>query len=238
MCPWGGRLMYGTVDGPTLRRLICHCLLIEIASAGLVLVDTGFGLGTSTGRASASAASSWPPTARNCASRRRRCAASRAMGFSTRDVRHIVVTHLNFDHAGGIEDFPHATVHVHGHKWTAATAGRRRFIARNLYRSNGTRMLSGSAIIPEATAGWDSTACATWRDCRRRSLWSLWWVTPGAIAASRSSAQGGGCCTPVALVSRARWRVPPHNRTGLNLAADADEAPTWVDHQKLVENLP
>ena len=28
------------------------------------------------------------------------------LGFSRRDVRHIVLTHLDFDHAGGLEDFP------------------------------------------------------------------------------------------------------------------------------------
>lgn len=34
------------------------------------------------------------------------------LGFSAQDVRHIVLTHLDFDHAGGLEDFPNATVHV------------------------------------------------------------------------------------------------------------------------------
>jgi len=28
------------------------------------------------------------------------------------DVRHIVLTHLGFDHAGGLDDFPAATVHL------------------------------------------------------------------------------------------------------------------------------
>jgi len=34
------------------------------------------------------------------------------MGFSARDVRHIVLTHLDFDHAGGLDDFPQAQVHL------------------------------------------------------------------------------------------------------------------------------
>jgi glyoxylase-like metal-dependent hydrolase (beta-lactamase superfamily II) len=37
-----------------------------------------------------------------------------ALGFKARDVRHIVLTHLDFDHAGALADFPEATVHVHG----------------------------------------------------------------------------------------------------------------------------
>jgi glyoxylase-like metal-dependent hydrolase (beta-lactamase superfamily II) len=36
----------------------------------------------------------------------------RVLGFDPADVRHIVVTHLDFDHAGGLEDFPNATIHL------------------------------------------------------------------------------------------------------------------------------
>src|SRR6185369_5877869 len=35
-----------------------------------------------------------------------------ALGFSPRDVRHIVLTHLDFDHAGGLDDFPAASIHL------------------------------------------------------------------------------------------------------------------------------
>ncbi len=34
------------------------------------------------------------------------------LGFHARDVRHIVLTHLDFDHAGGLDDFPQASVHL------------------------------------------------------------------------------------------------------------------------------
>jgi glyoxylase-like metal-dependent hydrolase (beta-lactamase superfamily II) len=37
-------------------------------------------------------------------------------------VRHIVLTHLDFDHAGGLDDFPQATVHLLGVEEAAATA--------------------------------------------------------------------------------------------------------------------
>jgi glyoxylase-like metal-dependent hydrolase (beta-lactamase superfamily II) len=36
----------------------------------------------------------------------------RALGFDPQDVRHIVMTHLHLDHAGGIADFPWAQVHI------------------------------------------------------------------------------------------------------------------------------
>ncbi len=34
------------------------------------------------------------------------------LGYHPEDVRHIVLTHMHFDHTGGLRDFPHATVHV------------------------------------------------------------------------------------------------------------------------------
>ena len=40
------------------------------------------------------------------------------------DVRDIVLTHLDFDHAGGLDDFPHARVHVLAEEYRVATAQR------------------------------------------------------------------------------------------------------------------
>jgi glyoxylase-like metal-dependent hydrolase (beta-lactamase superfamily II) len=57
-----------------------------------------------------------------------------ALGHRGEDVRHIVISHLDFDHAGGIEDFPHATVHVMEREWSAATGPRTGFIPRRRYR--------------------------------------------------------------------------------------------------------
>ncbi len=41
------------------------------------------------------------------------------LGFSPKDVQHILLTHLHFDHAGGIPDFPHAQLHVHQREYEA-----------------------------------------------------------------------------------------------------------------------
>ncbi|MEG4158590.1 MULTISPECIES: MBL fold metallo-hydrolase [unclassified Microcoleus] len=55
------------------------------------------------------------------------------LGFSPSDVRHIVLTHLDFDHAGGLEDFPEATVHVMQAEIDAAQ-NRHGFITKRRYR--------------------------------------------------------------------------------------------------------
>jgi glyoxylase-like metal-dependent hydrolase (beta-lactamase superfamily II) len=131
MCPLGGVLMDGFSRGPT-ARLICHCLLVE-SDRGLVMVDTGFGrrdVETPYERLS-------PLFVHlNRIQLEPRYTALhqvRGLGFSPRDVRHIVLTHLDFDHAGGLEDFPDATVHVLQDEIEAAE-DRRGFIAANRYR--------------------------------------------------------------------------------------------------------
>jgi len=41
------------------------------------------------------------------------------LGISPSSVRHIVMTHLHFDHAGGLPDFPWAQVHLHQKEYAA-----------------------------------------------------------------------------------------------------------------------
>jgi glyoxylase-like metal-dependent hydrolase (beta-lactamase superfamily II) len=92
-------------------RLSSHCLLAE-TDAGLVLVDTG--LGTRDVAAPRSRLS-WFFLSLVSPEFRQELTAVRQvqrLGFSPRDVRHIVLTHLDFDHAGGLDDFPDATVHM------------------------------------------------------------------------------------------------------------------------------
>ncbi|WP_239590830.1 MBL fold metallo-hydrolase [Vitreimonas flagellata] len=57
-----------------------------------------------------------------------------ALSFHARDIRHIVLTHLDFDHAGGLEDFPDARVHVLAAEHEAAKA-RSGFVAHQRYRA-------------------------------------------------------------------------------------------------------
>jgi glyoxylase-like metal-dependent hydrolase (beta-lactamase superfamily II) len=131
-CPLGGAFFDGASAG--LFADICtHCLLIE-ADAGLVLVDTGYGL-QDVWRPHARLPWLWPAVL-NVRLRESDTALRQieALGFAARDVRHIVLTHLDFDHAGGLEDFPEARVHVLERERQAAEARRKSFVANQRYR--------------------------------------------------------------------------------------------------------
>jgi glyoxylase-like metal-dependent hydrolase (beta-lactamase superfamily II) len=92
-------------------ELSLHCLLIETAST-LVLIDTGLGLrdvAHPRRRLSAFFLALTHPDFREEMTAVRQIA---RLGYDPRDVRHIVLSHLDFDHAGGLDDFPHAAVHM------------------------------------------------------------------------------------------------------------------------------
>ncbi len=118
LCPHGRRLING--DGGLLEQgsVVCHCLLIE-AGDGLVLIDTGFGMEDAANPRQLGALFSVlmrpRPKVETTALKQ-----IEALGFAATDVKHIVTTHLDLDHAGGLPDFPHAEVHLLGAELEAA----------------------------------------------------------------------------------------------------------------------
>jgi glyoxylase-like metal-dependent hydrolase (beta-lactamase superfamily II) len=129
-CPVGGALFDGFSKGPS-ARLVCHCLAME-TSGGIVLVDTGFGT-RDMERPSERISPFFRALNRPQFEHRYTAVEQlRGAGLDPADVRHIVLTHLDFDHAGGLEDFPQATVHVMQAEKDAAEA-QEGFIARNRY---------------------------------------------------------------------------------------------------------
>lgn len=112
MCPCSGFVPKSFLP----QKIVCHCFLIE-TNNGLVLIDTGLGqkdinnsklgpmskiLGVNTSKAVSAIEHVI------------------GLGFSPKDVTHIIPTHLDFDHAGGIVDFPRAKVHISRNEFNAA----------------------------------------------------------------------------------------------------------------------
>jgi glyoxylase-like metal-dependent hydrolase (beta-lactamase superfamily II) len=106
------------MNAPLLGHIPAHVLLCH-TDAGLVLVDSGFGT------------KDYVEPARRIGPVRHllrpgtndRSAALRqleAAGHAAEDVTHIVLTHLDIDHVGGIADFPGATVHTTADEHAAA----------------------------------------------------------------------------------------------------------------------
>jgi glyoxylase-like metal-dependent hydrolase (beta-lactamase superfamily II) len=87
-----------------------HCLLIDTGE-GLALVDTGWGMADCTDPSlvvrqfAAFVHSALLP-------RETAIWQLGELGYKPENVKHIFMTHLHLDHAGGLPDFPHAVVHA------------------------------------------------------------------------------------------------------------------------------
>ncbi|MCC6645850.1 MAG: MBL fold metallo-hydrolase [Polyangiaceae bacterium] len=119
MCPLARRWVNG--DGGLFERgaMVAHVLIVE-APHGLVLVDTGLGTGdvADPGRLGPFNLFASPTLSREETA----LARVQALGHDAGDVRDIVLTHLDLDHAGGLGDFPRARVHVFRPEHAAAMA--------------------------------------------------------------------------------------------------------------------
>jgi glyoxylase-like metal-dependent hydrolase (beta-lactamase superfamily II) len=169
--------------------VICHVLLIETDN-GLVLVDSGFGL-------------------LDCADPRRigptrhvlrprfdvaETAARQveALGFHLEDVRHVIATHFDIDHIGGIADFPDAQIHV-----TAAEAlGAMRAPTRTeRFRFQPAQWAHGPKVVEHEPNGekWRGFAAAKELDA----------ISPGIVLVSLPGHSRGHAC--VAVDAGHRW---------------------------------
>lgn len=108
----------GTLVVPPYPTVVCHCLLLQDGQR-LAMIDTGIGLQDvrnpleRLGQPLIDMAG-FQFNESDTAFRR-----IEAAGFSPGDLQHIVLTHGDPDHAGGLADFPNTQVHVseeeHGH---------------------------------------------------------------------------------------------------------------------------
>jgi len=131
-------------DGRNRVRLALRCLLVR-APGRVVLVDTGMG-------------DKWDAKSRDVYALDRTTTLLSdlaARGLRPEDVTDVVLTHLHFDHAGGVTrrdesggialTFPRATHHVQERNWRWAQAPTER--DRGSYRSENFEALQDSALL-------------------------------------------------------------------------------------------
>ncbi|NBD11178.1 MBL fold metallo-hydrolase [Corallococcus silvisoli] len=111
LCPSSARFVTG--DGGLFERarMVCHCLLLE-TPRGLVLVDTGLGTRDVQDAKQRLGGRFVARNAPRLELAETALAQVERLGFQRGDVRHIVPTHMDLDHIGGLADFPEAQVHV------------------------------------------------------------------------------------------------------------------------------
>jgi glyoxylase-like metal-dependent hydrolase (beta-lactamase superfamily II) len=119
MCPFGGGLMDGITPHLGHSTLVCHCLLIETDSK-LILVDTGFGTQDILHPHKRLSPFFRILNQPRLDMKQTAIHQIRELGFDPNDVTDIVLTHLDFDHAGGITDFPNAKIHLYATEYKAA----------------------------------------------------------------------------------------------------------------------
>lgn len=81
------------------------------------------------------------------------CRQVAAAGYKPEEVQHIVLTHLHFDHASGLPDFPQAKQHVHQHEFNALQHSHR-LIERGAYDKADFAHTPDWVLFAEPNARW------------------------------------------------------------------------------------
>lgn len=130
MWPIGQRFIGDDTPARKDGKIVCHVLILE-TDGGLVLIDSGMGtqdIRTGSGRLPWFFRTFVRP---ELTLEQTAVFHVQKLGYSAEDVKHIILTHLDIDHAGGLSDFPNAQVHVSRLEWdTAMTSKNPRYNER------------------------------------------------------------------------------------------------------------
>ncbi len=110
--PPGGKLV-----NQSPAKAVCHCLLID-NDCELILIDSGVGLEDIANPKRLGIMHYFLGLSQNFND----TAALQVtkLGYKREDVKHIILTHMDLDHTGGLPDFPNAYVHVYQPEFSSA----------------------------------------------------------------------------------------------------------------------
>jgi glyoxylase-like metal-dependent hydrolase (beta-lactamase superfamily II) len=117
----------GVLKSPFIGNAICHCLLLEDKN-GLALIDTGFGLIEVRNPEQYIGRELIDFFAISFDEKHTALRQIEQMGLNPADVRHCIISHLDFDHIGGLADFPDATVHLSDEEFASFKNGNTRYL--------------------------------------------------------------------------------------------------------------
>ncbi len=176
----------GSLRSPGAPPLVCHVLLIE-TDDGLMLVDSGFGIQDCAdpgGRLGITRFIVNPVLDADEAAVRQ----IERLGFAAEDVRHIVATHFDLDHIGGIADFPAAQVHVTAAEHLAAIT---RGSVFDKLRYRPAQWAHGPAVVEHDPRG------ESWRGFAAAKE-----ILPGVVMVSMPGHTQGHTCVAVDIGNR------------------------------------
>ena len=133
----------GTLHAPPYPPAACHCLLLQ-DPGGLALVDTGIGLldvrdpAGRIGQQLIDLAGFQFHEVQTAVRQIER------LGYCAADVKHIILTHADPDHTGGLTDFPHAEVHLAAEEHAAVGRGHWRYLPVHFQHGPNWRTYSAS----------------------------------------------------------------------------------------------
>lgn len=110
---------------------IGHCLLVEVNDQ-LLLIDAGIGLLESKEPEKRLGRELIEVTGFEFDERLTAIRQIEELGFDPENVKHIICSHLDPDHIGGIQDFPNAKVHVSKEEYDSFKRGNERYLTQQL----------------------------------------------------------------------------------------------------------
>lgn len=116
----------GVLHSPPNPPASCHCLLIENGGR-LLLVESGIGLQDIANPLERIGQAAIAGAGFQFEERQTACRQIEKLGFRRTEVTDVVLTHCDPDHAGGLADFPDASVHVSNEEYTNLASGRERY---------------------------------------------------------------------------------------------------------------
>jgi glyoxylase-like metal-dependent hydrolase (beta-lactamase superfamily II) len=172
-----------------LPEIICHVLLVETGN-GLVLVDTGHGSHDCDNPARIGPTRFvFRPVLEHDETAVRQI---ERLGFNRNDVRHIVITHFDMDHIGGLSDFPEAQIHTTAAEVLGALGAPTR---QEKFRFRSAQWAHGPKLVEHNPDGeaWRGFAAAK----------ELTEISPGIVLVSLPGHTRGHVC--VAVDAGNRW---------------------------------